>query len=84
MSTESDNLATANKPATADSRMLVIDIGKRKRKQVKKLRKGEGPLSVEIEQTIEQLKTEGTLDSNAQTVVVVVREKPRNNWRWPS
>ena len=63
-------------------RMVVIDIGKRKRKQIRKLRKGDGPLVEQIDQTIAQLKSEGTLDANAQTVVVVVRQKPRSNWIW--
>lgn len=68
--------------STATERMMVIDIGKRKRKRVKQLRKGEGSLAVEIENTIEQLKLEGALDSDAQTVVVVVQQKPKNNWMW--
>ena len=63
-------------------KMLVIDIGKRKRKQVRRLRKGEGRLAEEIEQTVDNLKNEGVLDTDAQTVVVVVRQKPKRNWMW--
>ena len=83
MTTTQENTTPAGSSTSDNSRMLVIDIGKRKRKQVKMLRKGDGPLASEIENTVEQLKSEGVLDSNAQTVVVVVREKPKNNWTWP-
>ena len=83
MTSTQETAAPASSSAADKSRMLVIDIGKRKRKQVKRLRKGEGPLADEVEQTVEQLKSEGVLDSNAQTVVVVVQQKPKNNWAWP-
>lgn len=75
-SSETENVGSNN-------RMVVIDIGKRKRKLVRKLRKGEGRLADEIEHTVGQLKSEGVLDADAQTVVVVVRQKPKNNWMWP-
>ena len=74
-------------PAAAgrsDRRMVVVDLGKRKRKQVRQLRKGEGVLAEQIEQTVAQLKSEGTIDADAQTVVVVVRQKSKRNWMWPS
>ena len=63
--------------------MLVVDIGKRKRKQVRRLRKGRGRLADRVEQTVERLKADGVLDADAQTVVVVVREKPKRSWMWP-
>ena len=57
---------------------IVVDMGKQKRKKVKKLRKGEGPLMARVQDVIAELQADGTVDANAQTVVVVVREKPRN------
>ena len=83
MTTNASN-AAQDGGSSSGKKIVVIDIGKKKRKKVKQLRKGEGSLALEIEQTVEQLKLEGALDSNAQTVVVVVRQKPKNNWMWPS
>lgn len=75
---------SATEVQNSTQKMVVIDIGKRKRKQVRKLRKGEGRLAEEIEHTIGQLKGDGVLDADAQTVVVVVRQKLKNNWMWPA
>ena len=72
--------AQSSSQGQSGKKMLVIDIGKQKRKKVKKLKNGEGPLVDEIEVTVEQLKNDGVLDADAQTVVVVVRQKPRSNW----
>ena len=56
---------------------VIVDIGKQKRKAVKKLVKGEGPLIGEIESVINDLKAAGTVGENAQPVVIVVRPKAR-------
>jgi len=57
--------------------MVVVDIGKRKRKQVRDLKKGSGKLVGRIEEAIAQMKTDGTLGPAAQTVVVIVEKKRR-------
>jgi len=57
--------------------MVVVDIGKRKRKQVRDLKKGSGKLVGRIEEAVAQMKTNGTLDPAAQTVVVIVEKKRR-------
>ena len=64
-----------------DPAMVVLDIGKRKKKQIKKLRKGRGKLLGRIDEAIEELKAEGVVQQDAQTVVVVVEAKERR-WRW--
>lgn len=56
--------------------MIVIDLGKQSRKRVKKLRKGGGRLVSDVAGAIDDLKAEGMLKPDAQTVIVVVREKP--------
>ena len=57
--------------------MVVVDIGKRKRKQVRDLKKGSGKLVGRIEEAIAQMKTDGTLDPASPTVVVIVEKKRR-------
>jgi hypothetical protein len=55
---------------------VVIDLGKKSRKGVKALRRGEGPLLKEVIDAIEELKAAGTVSASAQPVIVVVRQKP--------
>ena len=56
---------------------VIIDLGKHRRKRIKKLRKGEGALADEIKGCVEELKAAGTLAGDAQTVVVIVQQKRR-------
>lgn len=56
---------------------VVIDLGVRKRKQVKLLKRGEGKLMARLEGELAELAAEGVLRADAQTVVVVVEKKPR-------
>jgi hypothetical protein len=57
---------------------IIIDLGKKARKKVKRLRKGRGSLMGKVEETIEALKAQGQIDPKSQPVVVVVRERRRN------
>ena len=66
-------------PETAVS-PVIIDLGKKKKKQIKKLRSGEGRLMATINETLEVLQAEGTVDKNAQPVIVVVRQKADSLW----
>ena len=59
------------------SSTIIVDIGKRKRKAVKQLRRGKGKLMHRVQETIEDLKANGEIDPSAQTVVVVVEKKSR-------
>jgi hypothetical protein len=58
---------------------IIIDLGKHRRKRVKGLRSGTGRLAEELNGCIDELRTAGTIAANAQTVVVVVRERRRRN-----
>ena len=57
---------------------IVVDLGRQKAKAVKRLRKGEGKLIDEVNNTINELRMAGTISATAQAVIVVVREKARN------
>jgi uncharacterized protein DUF6200 len=72
-----------------DSRQIpiVVDMGKQRRKLVKRLRRGTGKLMDEVNNTIDGLKSAGTISASAQPVVVVVYSNRRsgsaNLLRWP-
>jgi hypothetical protein len=59
---------------------VVVDLGKRKKKQIKELREGKpGKLLREVYEAVEALKAQNAISADAQTVIVVVRQKPRQN-----
>lgn len=67
---------TAEAPAAADAtNQIIIDLGKHRRKRVKALRRGGGPLVAEVNAAIAELKAAGTIGASSQTVVVIVRQK---------
>lgn len=64
---------------------VVIDLGKKSRKQVKQLREGRGKLLLEVNDVVAELRKTDSL-SSGQPVVVVVRPKRRARDRsilWP-
>ena len=69
---------TASADAATATSPVIIDLGKRRRKQVKKLRRGEGKLLDDINGAVAELRTAGTLAGDAQPVIVVVRQKRGN------
>ncbi len=64
--------------------LILLDLGSKSRKNVRRLRKGRGKLMRRVTETVEDLQAEGEIAEDAQIVVVVVKQKPRkNNWmRW--
>ena len=56
---------------------IVIDLGKKKRKQVKQLKKGEGKLVQTIDEVLAGLRAKGQVDANAQPIIVVVEKRER-------
>lgn len=75
-STQRTDLTPATKP-----QLLVVDLGKaQSRKRIKQLRKGEGKLMGKIDGILGDLVEAGTLDRNAQPVVIVVREEGPMSW----
>ena len=77
--TNSETLAAVDTASTPPNSPVIIDLGKRKRKQVKKLRRGEGKLLDDVNGAVAELRTAGTLNSDAQPVIIIVREKRKNN-----
>lgn len=67
----SEASSTSNDP-------IVIDLGKRKRKDVKKLVKGKGILLDKIGDCVNELKSAKEISQNAQVVVVLVKEKQKS------
>ena len=55
--------------------ILLVDLGKKSRKQIKRLRKGTGKLVNDVQQCLQELQTSGTLPESAKPVVLIVREK---------
>ena len=62
---------------------LIIDLGKHKRKDVKRLRKGDGPLVGMIASCLSELRESGQMAAGAQPVVIVVRERQKRAVLWP-
>jgi hypothetical protein len=58
-------------------RPVVVDLGRKKRKQIKKLRRGTGPLMDDLQELIEKLRAAGCLEAGATPVVMVVKQKPK-------
>ena len=57
--------------------MVVLDLGKKKRRDIKRLRKGRGRLMARLSETLDALKEDGTLAASGQPVIVIVRERQR-------
>jgi hypothetical protein len=72
--TEAEDKENLHKPAP-----IIIDLGKKKRRLVKKLRKGRGKLVDRVEDVVQDLRKAGSLADPNQPVVVVVREKKRRS-----
>jgi hypothetical protein len=55
--------------------LIVVELAKRRSpEQVRRLRKGRGKLVGDIEETLAELVSSGTVKADAQPVVIVVRE----------
>ena len=64
--------AAAESPAP-----LMIDLGKHKRKQVKRLLRGEGRLYEKVQDAVDELREVGKMRADAQLVYVSVKNKRR-------
>jgi hypothetical protein len=84
-------MATAATPAPASTEphsqkdsgksLIVVDLGEpQSSARIRRLRKGKGRLFNHVEHIVDDLVNAGTIKSNAQPVVVIVRELPS---LWP-
>ena len=60
---------------TAVNAPIVVDIGKKRRKAIRRMRKGEGKLMMEINHLVEELRTAGSISASSQPVIIVVKQK---------
>jgi hypothetical protein len=58
---------------------LIVEMGKYSKKKIKRFMKGEGPLAAAITESLASLTQEGVIPPNAQTVVVLVKEKRKSS-----
>ena len=65
---------------------IVINLGKQKKKDIKKLKKGEGKLLAEVKTTIEEVKSKIKIDNQGQTtlvpIVLLYKEKQSGAFRF--
>lgn len=61
---------------------LLIDLGKQKRKDIRQLCDGSGPLVGEVASCLRELRESGQIAADAQPVVIVVRERKRKPVFW--
>lgn len=63
---------------------VIVDMGKKTKKQIKQLRKGRGKLLDAVNDTLHELRTAGSISASAQPVVIVVRQRPTlKSVLWP-
>jgi uncharacterized protein DUF6200 len=56
---------------------IVVDLGKHRRKAIRQLRRGEGPLMDDVRGCVEELRSAGSISATAQPIVIVVRQRRR-------
>lgn len=65
-------------PATNSPEPIIIDMGKKNRKQVRKLRKGKpGRLLDRVNDSFEHLRENGAVGPDAQPIVIIIKESRR-------
>jgi predicted CopG family antitoxin len=74
-------MAEDNNGSATDS-PIIIDMGKKKKKDIKRLRKGKGKLMSDVDNCIQELREAGEITSSVRPVVVVVTQKQtRQRWQ---
>lgn len=66
----------------AEDAMIVLDLGKKKKKDIRRLREGAGPLTDDVREAISELRAQGQAPATGPVVVVVVRQKPKKSRGW--
>lgn len=56
---------------------VIIDLGKKKAKDVKLLRRGEGALMNDVRDAIDELSSTGAVSNGVPPVIIVVEAKPK-------
>jgi len=58
---------------------IILDLGKKRRKQIKLLKTGSGKLMTEVQDCIQELRQAGTIAESTRPVIVLVRERSRKS-----
>jgi len=64
-----------SKTDTKERDLIVVDLGTKDTKQIKRLRRGKGKLIDKVKQCLEELRTSGAITGTVQPVVIVVTEE---------
>jgi len=81
MATTPEITGTVPTPNKTTRDPVIVDMGKRGSKQIKKLKRGQGALMDDVNQVLNELKAAGTISGTVQPVVIVVTEREgRNNF----
>ena len=75
MTPEAPAKATASNATEAP---IIVDLGKRRRKLVRRLRKGTGKLMDEVQAAIDEIRRAGRISGNVQPIIVVVSPKTKS------
>ena len=70
-------MSDAKGPAVGPSSPVVADLGSRRRKDIRKLRRGGGPLLEDAQKLVAQLQADHAIGEGSQPVIVVVKERRR-------
>ena len=70
------------KPDAKQSDLIVVDLGKKDSKKIKRLRNGKGKLMEKVKLCIEELRASGKITGTVQPVVVVVEEEAVAPWNF--
>lgn len=76
--TKPESVVVQATPSDENAAPIIVDMGKKDRKQIRKLTKGKpGRLMRRLEETLDHLRENGALADGVQPVVIVIRQKPR-------
>ena len=64
-----------NEETASENNMVVLDIGKHDSDSIKKLRKGKGKLLRKVTNAVDQLREAGSINPDAQIVIIIAQEK---------
>ena len=80
--TQAQSAPETTAKVSTEGSTLVLNLGSGRRKNVKRLRKGKGPLMHRVNETIDQLRDDNEIAAGSDVVIVIVKQKPKQK-RWP-
>lgn len=83
MTTETAAKGAAAKKPEEEIAPVVIDLGRKSRKNVRRLRRGRGKLLDDVMESVQELREGGEIGKDAQPVIIVVRQKKRKAKGFP-